>query len=226
MELDQMIGERVGWWRMKQSIRLAKKARKLLDDEGLEPKQVPLRTSVPLLEAASLEEDDALIDRWAALLANATAQTLEVPPSFASVLREIEPEAARVLDRVYEVHMRLAPNLRADYWVDVESFAEFGLDRERFAYHVDNLLRLGVVRHAAVVTGTDSLYARVGLTAFGRSFIRACQPPGTPEPPVVWTDREKLDAHITERKARQAEEAAQRATEGLRSDPGSSEAPV
>lgn len=39
----------------------------MCDEAGIEPTKVPLKTLVPLLEGASLEEDDDFQKRWAAL---------------------------------------------------------------------------------------------------------------------------------------------------------------
>ncbi|MDQ3739723.1 MAG: DUF4393 domain-containing protein [Actinomycetota bacterium] len=182
LELDQMIGERVGWWRFKQSCRLAQKAKKLIEDEHLSPHQVPLRTAVPLLEAASLEDDEELVDRWAALLANASAETVEVPPSFANVLRELEPATARLLDQLYDDVMTIAPEIRPHFSIFFEQH-----DKEEagnFPFHVDNLMRLGLVRSGTF--GQAEEYQHLVLTEFGRSFVRACRPPGTPDPPIKW----------------------------------------
>jgi len=109
IEADRLIGDRVGWWRWKQSIKLAKKAKALLDKEGLAAQEVPLRTSVPLMEQASLAEEQDLVDRWAALLANAASRTVDVPPSFANVLAEIESTAARLLDCIFASQMGGCP---------------------------------------------------------------------------------------------------------------------
>jgi hypothetical protein len=226
LELSQMLGERVGYWRLKQSIRLAKKAKKMLDEEGLTPQQVPLRTAVPLLEAGSLEEDDDLVGRWASLLANASGGTTEVPPSFANVLREIEPAAAQLLDAIYAGHMSLSADLRPHYSVVIEDIREeAGLSDEAFAYHLDNLIRLGLIRSGSMGGGPE-MYTNMSLTAFGRSFVRACKPPGEPDPPIRWSDREKLNEYIRERERTKAERAAKRTASRLASEGGSRHDPA
>jgi len=45
--------------------------RRVLRDAGVTPASVPLRLLLPLLEGASLEDDEHLSAKWAALLANA-----------------------------------------------------------------------------------------------------------------------------------------------------------
>jgi hypothetical protein len=219
IEFSEMLGDRVGWWRLKQSIRLAKKAKELLDAEGLTPEQVPLRTAVPLLESGSLEQDENLVDRWAALLANAAGGTVAVPPSFGNVLRELEPPAALLLEHIYEEHMTLAPDLREHYGIRLRGHQEaLGLDDEAVRYHLDNLTRLGLLRSGSLTV--PDYHEQMAMTAFGRAFVKACRPPGTPEPPIQWTDREKLNAHIQARKEREAEEVARRAVSGLKPPDG------
>lgn len=52
-------------------IKIALKARRRLELSGIEPRDIPNKTLVPLLEKASLEDplDEDMLDRWAALLA-------------------------------------------------------------------------------------------------------------------------------------------------------------
>jgi hypothetical protein len=196
MQLDGMLGDRVGWWRLKQAVKLTAKAQKLIDNAGLEAHQIPLRTSLPLLEAASLEEEDDLCDRWAALLANAAATPASVPPGFPSVLRELEPEAARVLDIIYNDYMGVHEDFRDEFSIFLEEHEK----PANFRYHVDNLQRLGLVRSWNFAE-QDERYQQLIMTAFGAAFVRACRPPGTADPPLKWVNREELKRYISERDA-------------------------
>ena len=60
IEVDRILGNEVGYFRLKRALRIGEKTRKLLEKHGLTPQQVPHRTAVPLLEAASLEDDEGL----------------------------------------------------------------------------------------------------------------------------------------------------------------------
>lgn len=91
VDLSEMAAEQVRAWRFKREIKFAKKAMQQLDDGGIDATPVPMRTLVPLLEGATLEDDEGMSDRWASLLANAASGKRDVPPSFPSVLRELEP---------------------------------------------------------------------------------------------------------------------------------------
>jgi hypothetical protein len=65
-----------------------------------------------LMDGGTLEDDEEMAERWASLLANVAGGARDVPPSFASVLRDLEPEQARILDHVYQTMMQIAPELR------------------------------------------------------------------------------------------------------------------
>lgn len=186
-EIDGMLGQQFNLWRLKRWIRVASRAQRLLEDAGLTAEQVPFKTSVPLAEGASLEEDESLVDRWAALLANAAGKVTEVPASFAQALAQLEPESARLLDHLYASHMTAAPHLRAMTWVHTPS--RFDMDDQTFQYYVDSLIRLGLAR---VEVNAGPNYAKVGVTAYGAAFVRACQPPGTPQPPILIAEASQI----------------------------------
>jgi hypothetical protein len=79
------------------------RAQEMLREAGVQPRPVPLKTIVPLLQCASLEEDGDHQERWAALLANASATgPAKVHNSFNEVLRQLSPREARFLDHLYD----------------------------------------------------------------------------------------------------------------------------
>ena len=127
------------------------------------------------------------------------------------MLSELDPAAAGILDRVYEQCMELAPSLRRRYSIRFEPEERDAVGD--FAFHMDNLVRLGLTRSSSL---GEETYEAMGLTEFGRAFVRACRPPNTPDPAIVWSDVEALEAAIRQRQEAQAEAAARRAVEPLR----------
>jgi hypothetical protein len=65
-------------------------------------KPVPARLLIPIVEAASLEANPALQERWAALLARAARGEIE-SPIFATLLSELGPGEVAILDQLAPV---------------------------------------------------------------------------------------------------------------------------
>lgn len=187
-EAGELVAEQLRAWRFKRELRYLKRAMKQLDDAGLEPHKVPIRILAPLIDGGTLEDDDTMLERWAALLAHASSGRTRIPPSFATLLGELEPDQARMLDLTYDVMMRIAAELRPDYGLRYEAF---GLEADEVRYHADNLVRLRLVRNTYGAPPAIEFHV-LGLTEFGRTFVRACRPPATPDPRVLFHDAQSL----------------------------------
>jgi hypothetical protein len=169
-EVWAILGAQVRYVRWNLAVRLADRAAAFL--RGREARRVKLNTLVPLLEAGSLEEDESMAERWAALLANAAnAGEEEVPPSFPEILRQLTPGEARLLDRLIE-----APSM------DTVAVAnEVGIGSQ-WPVAFDNLVRLRLAVHpfrAGPIAGEDSRQLRI--TFLGQAFVAACRRPAAPE---------------------------------------------
>lgn len=83
------------------ALKIALKARERLQIEAEEIKPVPTKILLPLLESASLESenDDEMHSQWAGLLASAATRA-DVEPRYVGILREIQGQQAKLLERV------------------------------------------------------------------------------------------------------------------------------
>jgi len=87
-EFAERIRDEVRLYRFGSQLKLLKKAERMVQDAGFTPKAVPIKLLFPLLESASLEENEDLHTMWAALLANAASSDAEVvQPGFIAILR-------------------------------------------------------------------------------------------------------------------------------------------
>jgi hypothetical protein len=77
---------------------------------NLELKPVAPRLLFPILDSATLNEDEDLHARWAALLTNAATIDRRVLPSFSEILKQLTPDEARFLDRAYDEVMLAEQN--------------------------------------------------------------------------------------------------------------------
>lgn len=183
--LEQGMGiveDRLKYLRWERQIRLAERANDFLRERGLAgpTRHVPLRIAIPLLQAGSLEEDDCLQDRWAALLVNAAdaATHVEVRRAFVSILEDLTPLDAMALEKIY------ALDQGAD--LDKEVFTTYLPDRvtvdrpggENLNPPADvqvalgNLSRLGLITTAMTWGGT-AIFSCVYRTFLGCDFLRA-----------------------------------------------------
>lgn len=104
-EGGQLIGEQLRFWRFKNGVRIAEQAQKILESKGIEPKAVPAKILIPLLENASLEEDENLQIKWVSLLAEA-ASGHEIHPSFPKILSELGSADAKILEFLFHNHQQ------------------------------------------------------------------------------------------------------------------------
>jgi hypothetical protein len=92
---------KVAWERAQQ---LGTKATALLAAVGREPQPVEPKLLVPLVQAASLETDESLADKWAALLANSadSASRQVIKPAFIEILRQLTSEEGVLLSKLFD----------------------------------------------------------------------------------------------------------------------------
>ena len=153
-----------------------------------------LKTLVPILDAGSLEEDESMINKWAALLATAAdpGSRIDVLPSFPEVLKELSPKEALALDTIYDDVITIP--IPREEWPSRGAKGDFlkqtlGLSNEKFEVAIDNLYRLKVCSPPSVPLSSiikfDTMPDRrfqlqmkaiVCLTEFGYAFVSACRP--------------------------------------------------
>ncbi len=123
---------------------------------------VPLRVAIPLLEAASLEEDSILQDIWARLIANSMDPEFEqsIHPSYIEIVKQMCPDEAIILEAFHEIESyptlfvnhvsqdarsgKSSPSTYEGIYADYVIWCkELPLKRQKYARaFLDNLLRL------------------------------------------------------------------------------------
>jgi hypothetical protein len=184
--LTQFVGpafKHLGEQALEQAKQVASKAVDLLGAVGREPQPVEPKLLLPLVQAASLETDEALADKWAALLANAAdpAQKVQVQPGFVGAMRELTSADALILNRLYLASGVLV-NGFGNSAMQKQLVAELGLSYDEITLCIDNLLRLRLCSEAATKVsslGGGSLFgaSSIGVNSYGLAFMRACTPP-------------------------------------------------
>jgi hypothetical protein len=104
----ESLGTIIGKWtkrRFENAKSIGSKAHLILLNIGqVQKTDVPLKLLEPLIEAASLEENDELQDIWANLLAHVTdpRELITVSPIFPYILRDFGSKEVKFLDALYE----------------------------------------------------------------------------------------------------------------------------
>ena len=136
-----------------------------------------------ILEKGSLEDDETMQERWANLLANAgCASRAEVRSSLATLLSEIEPAEAALLDMLVDEAGGHLDGWHGQKWPVSSLGSDVGsaIDREG----LDNLVRVGLLRYvvAGPLTinnfedGVTSIDATT-LTTLTFALVWACRDP-------------------------------------------------
>lgn len=178
-----IIEDKLKYLRWEGWVRFMDRANHLMAERGsrMRFRPVPLNVAIPILEAASLEEDDDLQNLWARLLVNAADANsgIQVRRGLVSVLQDFSEMEAQLLRAIYD-----APPMKGgvptkalpDEYVqpaEEETEANPSLPPEPVQIGLWNLMRLGCVESS----GTwDSLTGikRVQITALGRALVNAC----------------------------------------------------
>lgn len=195
------------WWRdsihafrERNTARTAARAEAILMEAQQSANEIPLRTLLPILEGASLEDDLELGEFWAALLANAARRDQPaVPPMFPSILGQLAPFDARLLSELAGFTKRGFPEdaveppglkppkrwgARQNDLLSVLPDAS----TEQLEVGLNTLSALGLIDLEPVFRtseddSTTMFFAASGefrVSALGRAFLRACTAPMKP----------------------------------------------
>jgi hypothetical protein len=179
--------------------RCFEKAIPMIQEAGITPQAVPPKLLLPILEGASLEEDEDLHTMWAALLANAASpeHTERVRPGFIGTLRQMAPDEAALLKWISD---RLNPTNRVQLPLE-HLFADLGFESTPDGAEKQLRVCLGGLESAGLIDSPNfrdepghlfgferqdgSPNFTTGLPLFltprGVEFVEACRPPKSKE---------------------------------------------
>jgi len=184
-----LLGEKA-----KQRIELCfEKTAKIAQDAGFTPQAVPPKLLVPILQGASLEDDEDLHTMWAALLANGASpdQADNVRPGYVALLKQMAPDEASLMNWVYDAADQGTEHNTPTGLIETVGRA-FDSEELQLAFYKNGLGKAdGTTRAFGSALGSLVAYqlirriyeAAVGgkemycLTTRGSEFVRACRPP-------------------------------------------------
>lgn len=101
-----MLQDKLAVVRWERQLRLADRVREITHERAVsgQPTSVPPRLAVPIIENASLEEDNYLQDLWAHLLSAAmnSETNINVRNAFVDIIKQLEPIDVKILELCYK----------------------------------------------------------------------------------------------------------------------------
>jgi hypothetical protein len=198
-EVGEYFGEIAVAWRLKKrALRIASLGQALISASVVSKRPIPLKILLPLLNDASLEDDQELQDCWASLLASAAdGDAVEITRAYVEILRELTSRDARLLQwirhrepdldandpsRANNVDRSPEPTYVRPRAAREAVIAEFALSVEDFELTCSRLERLGVcdigrfvfpTRMGSSGTGPRR-YDSIQLRPLGLALVDAC----------------------------------------------------
>ncbi len=178
------LGDTLAFYRYRHLLKIRDKVEEIHRQRGLHGEVLPIafRNAIPLLDKASLEDDDLLQDMWATLIANATDPTkrFNLKKIHIDVLASFEPLDARVLSNIATTPegigiTRGAPSLRT-------IVKDLGVSDSEVMLSLQNVARLGCItdiprkgfntmKHLASGLQIDDPHTVYRLTPLGHTIV-------------------------------------------------------
>ena len=185
-EASGHITDKIKYLRWENRLALMVKAEKRLQELNINTfRQIPLKIALPLIENASLEDDDSLQQLWANLLVNYSNGDSGIDLSFAYIdlLKNISPLEVKILKEIYlikdtdSIHKSIkTKNLptSAEYVTGLEKLTEEVFEiQPNIQLALDNLHRLDLIS-LSMTWGGGRSYTSLNQTYLGSRFVNAC----------------------------------------------------
>lgn len=185
-----IVGDRLKFLRWERQVRMAEEVTKILEERNLSnTKPVAPKLALPIIENASLEEDDSLQNIWINLMANSMDPNFKNDIRFAyiEIIKSLEPVDARLLEYFYDVLIndpKVDLAQPTDFSLTKEVIAQgLGLELNQCILSIYNLFRAQCLSPAilrgGVKIGHEALTVYKGvdavtMTLLGIDFVKAC----------------------------------------------------
>lgn len=186
-QLSGIIGDKLYFVRKERQVRLQKRFNELLEQQALTApnKSIPLKNALPLLEHATIEEDDYLQDMWVRLLVNGTNEStgINIERSFIEILSQISYLEAKILETIYSLPFEEKSTHKeiiiTEFLPDsasfsfVESESDLNNPSQEVMLSLANLDRIGCINLSKSFGGSE-IFKTIHPTLIGKEFIAAC----------------------------------------------------
>lgn len=190
-----ILGDKLKFMRWERQVRLVDRVYEINKKRGVEgrEKPVPPKLALPIIENASLEENDTLQDLWAKLISSAQGEfsSSSVRSAFIDIIKQLEVVDVKILDAMFDGFVQSVGQQNISQGSPRRvSFSKnnimqvLGISEYVYENSVDNLMRVRCVcSEVKVMSGMnisgesatiDKGYDSLCLTSLGISFVVAC----------------------------------------------------
>ena len=191
-----MVSDKLRFMRWERQLRMVDKCEEILKKRNIEGKTraVPPKLALPIMENASLEEDDQLQDLWANLLSAALDPNFDgmLRGAFIGMIKELEILDAHLLNFLYNWYQDALRTNQTNKnmspvsigWEKDDIVKALGISLSIYENSFDNLMRIRCVSSLVLKAGSiklgsepmtiDKGYDVVCITSLGISFVEAC----------------------------------------------------
>jgi hypothetical protein len=161
-ETGLLISDNIKLIRFKNQIKILNKAQKIIEESGINTKQISLKALVPLLEYSSLEVEETLQEKWTNLIVNFSDSNEKYESTiFPFILNQLSSKEILELERIYEI--------------DELTFDSIQLS----GIETSNITRLGLIARVIsedgfIFTDDEIIPIYYNVTDLGKEFIRCC----------------------------------------------------
>ena len=149
-ELGDLWTDEIRYFRFKNQVDIMLKAKKLLEDRGIQPQNISLKTLAPLIEYSSWEENLTMQEKWASLLANAANPLMghDNEQSYVEILNQMSPIQANILDLVYDHYLNNDSKNKRSIHYSKDKLVENikNINPESIDISIENLYRLNLLK--------------------------------------------------------------------------------
>ena len=175
-EVGLLLADQIKLFRLKNQVDILDKADKYLKQKNIKTKRVSTKVIATYLEDCSLEEDETLKDKWAALLVNTVKEESQIDNVLYSyILNQLSPKDANILETIFSAVIMESNNGPAKVLVHTHKmFFTSSITRKISGsdISIDNLIRLRLLKESG-----NHPEPFVVLTNLGFSFVINCTYP-------------------------------------------------
>lgn len=191
-----ILGDKLKFMRWERQIRLVDRAEEINRKRGILGHEIPVppKLAIPIIENASLEENDSLQDLWVKLLSSSQGEETSgnVRAAFIDIIKQLEVLDVSLLNLIFNSYSRAVNEnvISSEASPTKVAFPKgeiirlLGISEKTYEDSVDNLMRVRCLcSEVKIIQGIglggenptiDKGYESICITSLGVGFVLAC----------------------------------------------------